>query len=242
MTTAPYKAIFFDLDGTLLPLDVDKFLECYFHDLQVYAADHGYDPKQFIKALGAGVRAMVDTEGGMNSERFWDAFCVVMGGCPSDYFETLDGYYATMFDSIGDEIVATVQAPEIVRILKEKGYPLYLTTMPLFPLSAVESRLRWAGCNPADFDRITTYENSTSTKPHLAYYRENVEYIGLKPEDILMVGNNTREDLAAMDLGLDAYLVTDHLLDPIDFDLDSVKHGTLADFLEFVKALPKCGE
>ena len=53
----------------------------------------------------------------------------------------------------------------------------------------------------------------------------------MAPEDILMVGNNTREDLAAMKLGLDAYLVTDWLLDPDGFDIESVKHGTMPTLL-----------
>ena len=55
-----------------------------------------------------------------------------------------------------------------------------------------------------------------------------------------MVGNNTREDLSAMQLGLDGYLVTDWLLNPDGFDIDSVKHGSMADFLKFVEGLPKC--
>ena len=55
-----------------------------------------------------------------------------------------------------------------------------------------------------------------------------------------MVGNNTREDLAAMQLGLDGYLVTDWLLNPDGFDIETVKHGSLADFLKFAEALPAC--
>ena len=34
--------------------------------------------------------------------------------------------------------------------------------------------------------------------------------------DVLMVGNNTVEDLGIRSLGADAFLVTDHLLDPTD--------------------------
>ena len=43
-----------------------------------------------------------------------------------------------------------------------------------------------------------------------------------------------------MKLGCDGYLVTDYLLDPIGFDIDSVKHGSLSDFLAFAQALPEC--
>ncbi len=238
-----YKAVFFDLDGTLLPVDMDAFLQAYFKALGKYAAEHGQEPKQFTDALNKGVFAMIKEEGGRNDERFWQTFCSVLGISESEmpaYEQLMEGFYNTAFDELGVLITPTPESAKVINLLKEKGYRLYLTTMPLFPRIAVEKRVRWAGCDPQAFERITTYDNSTSTKPHLAYYRENVEAIGLKPEEILMVGNNTREDLSAMQLGLDGYLVTDWLLNPDGFDIDSVKHGSMADFLKFVEGLPKC--
>lgn len=238
-----YKAVFFDLDGTLLPVDMDTFLQAYFKALGKYAAEHGQEPKQFTDALNKGVFAMIKEEGGRNDERFWQTFCSVLGISESEmpaYEQLMEGFYNTAFDELGVLITPTPESAKVINLLKEKGYRLYLTTMPLFPRIAVEKRVQWAGCDPQAFERITTYDNSTSTKPHLAYYRENVEAIGLKPEEILMVGNNTREDLSAMQLGLDGYLVTDWLLNPNGFDIDSVKHGSMADFLKFVEGLPKC--
>lgn len=238
-----YKAVFFDLDGTLLPVDMDTFLQAYFKALGKYAAEHGQEPKQFTDALNKGVFAMIKEEGGRNDERFWQTFCAVLGIDESEmpaYEQLMEGFYNTAFDELGALITPAPESAQVVNLLREKGYRLYLTTMPLFPRIAVEKRVQWAGCDPQAFERITTYDNSTSTKPHLEYYRENVEAIGLKPEEILMVGNNTREDLSAMQLGLDGYLVTDWLLNPDGFDIDSVKHGSMADFLKFVEDLPKC--
>ena len=240
MPQRAYKAVFFDLDGTLLPVDMDGFLKAYFQALGKYAAEHGYDPKTFTDALNKGVRAMIAEEGGRNDERFWRTFCAVMGNERNTYEQLIDDFYNGAFDELGTLITPTPESAQVLKVLKEKGYRLYLTTMPLFPRVAVEKRVQWAGCDPRVFERITTYDNSTSTKPHLEYYRENVEAIGLKPEEILMVGNNTREDLAAMKLGLDGYLVTDWLLNPDDFDINTVKHGSMSDFLQFVKALPEC--
>ena len=240
MPQRAYKAVFFDLDGTLLPVDMDGFLKAYFEALGKYAAEHGYDPKAFADALNKGVRAMIVEEGGRNDERFWRTFCSIMGDDKDAYEQLMEGFYNGAFDELGALITPTPESAQVLKVLKEKGYRLYLTTMPLFPRVAVEKRVQWAGCDPQVFERITTYDNSTSTKPHLEYYRENVEAIGLKPEEILMVGNNTREDLAAMKLGLDGYLVTDWLLNPDDFDINTVKHGSMADFLQFVEALPEC--
>ena len=201
-----YKAVFFDLDGTLLPVDMDTFLQAYFKALGKYAAEHGQEPKQFTDALNKGVFAMIKEEGGRNDERFWQTFCAVLGIDESEmpaYEQLMESFYNTAFDELGALITPTPESAQVVNLLREKGYRLYLTTMPLFPRIAVEKRVQWAGCDPQAFERITTYDNSTSTKPHLEYYRENVEAIGLKPEEILMVGNNTREDLSAMQLGLD---------------------------------------
>lgn len=240
MPKRAYKAVFFDLDGTLLPVDMDGFLKAYFVALGKFAAAHGYDPEAFSTALNKGVRAMITEEGGRNDERFWRTFTSLMNEDRAVLEELMQDFYENAFDELGSLITPVPESAKVVQTLCEKGYRLYLTTMPLFPRIAVEKRVQWAGCDPDDFERITTYDNSTSTKPHLEYYQENIDAIGLAPEDVLMVGNNTREDLAAMQLGLDGYLVTDWLLDPDGYDIDQVKHGSMADFLRFVEELPEC--
>lgn len=240
MPQPAYKAIFFDLDGTLLPLDMDLFIKRYFGALREFASEQGLDGDAFLEALLAATKAMTVEGEGTNADRFWSVFASLLK-CDSDGLAPLlDDFYETRFDELGQGIVPTPESARIVSLLKEKGYPLYLTTMPLFPRIAVEKRLGWAGVPVDAFERITSYENSTSVKPYAAYYRENIKAAGVAAESILMVGNNTKEDLAALDLGVDGFLVTDCLLDPIGFDVESVKHGSLAEFLSFVENLPEC--
>ena len=62
-------------------------------------------------------------------------------------------------------------------------------------------------------------------KPRPLYYAENLAAAGVDGADVLMVGNNTVEDLSFMHLGADGYLVTDWLLDPAGFDLASGRRG-----------------
>ncbi len=240
MDNANYKAIFFDLDGTLLDLDMDLFLKEYFEGISAFFGSRGYDAKLFFKAIMAGVKSMTQEEGGCNYDRYWNTFCALTQEKREEMEPLFLEYYETDFNNIGKNVTPREEAREILSILKQKHYPLYLTTMPLFPRVAVEKRLGWAGCPMDVFDRITTYDNSTKTKPYLEYYQENVEKIGVDPSAILMIGNNTKEDLSCMGLGIDAYLVTDCLLDPIGFDIETVKHGSLQDLLAFVKALPDC--
>ena len=52
------KAVLFDLDGTLLPMDQDEFVREYFGLLCRKMAPLGYEPKALVKAvtLGDGMR------------------------------------------------------------------------------------------------------------------------------------------------------------------------------------------
>ena len=241
-----YKAIFFDLDGTLLPMDMDEFLAKYFKLLGEYAVSVGLDARRFNDALTGGVRSMaLDTTDRMNDEVFWTTFHELYGEDDPGVDARINEFYGTVFPHIGDGFDPNPAAARAVATLKRKGYPLFLTTMPMFPRLAVDWRCQWAGVNPEDFERITTYDNSFACKPDLRYYRQNLQIAGCAGNEVLMVGNNTHEDLAAMELGCDAYLVTDWLLDPVHFPIDAVKHGSLADFADWAETLPayeKTGE
>ncbi len=49
-----YQAIFFDLDGTLLPMDNDRFTQGYFHLLAQTAAPYGYEERPWFPRCGKG--------------------------------------------------------------------------------------------------------------------------------------------------------------------------------------------
>ena len=69
------KNILFDLDGTLLPMDMEKFTQGYFKRLVAKAAPRGYEPEKLIKSVWAGTAAMVKNNGGItNEEAFWNKF------------------------------------------------------------------------------------------------------------------------------------------------------------------------
>ena len=248
MSERKYRAICFDLDGTLLPQELEDFLGRYFKALAVSMVKQGAPLDEFKASLNAGTKAMIGHDGGAtNCQVYWQTFMSTMESLtgqtlkPQDeWVELFTHFYENEFGLVGADVVPDESMVGAVQSLAEKGYPLMLTTMPLFPPQAVEWRLKWAGLDAGQFERLTTYENSTSSKPKLTYYAENLAAMGLCGQDVLMVGNNTVEDLAFMKLGADAYVVTDHLLDPVGFDLSQVKHGSAADFLEWVNQLPMC--
>ena len=45
------KAVLFDLDGTLLPMDQDAFVEGYFGLLARKMIPYGYEPEKLVKAI-----------------------------------------------------------------------------------------------------------------------------------------------------------------------------------------------
>ena len=55
-----YRLFIFDLDGTLLPMDMERFTNGYFQLLTEKMAPLGYAPKALIDAVWAGTAAMVN--------------------------------------------------------------------------------------------------------------------------------------------------------------------------------------
>ena len=48
------KAVFFDLDGTLLPMDQDEFVKGYFNLLAQKMAPYGYVAEELFRAIRHG--------------------------------------------------------------------------------------------------------------------------------------------------------------------------------------------
>ena len=57
--------VLFDLDGTLLPMDQEKFIKSYFGGISARLARHGYAPQTLIKTIWAGTEDMVAQTLGM---------------------------------------------------------------------------------------------------------------------------------------------------------------------------------
>ena len=100
---------------------------------------------------------------------FWDTLVKTYGEEIRDRYDMFDEFYRTDFQKIKDICGFAPGAAEVVKRLKEKGLRVALETNPLFPNIATESRIRWAGLEPKDFELLTTYETSRHCKPNLDY-------------------------------------------------------------------------
>lgn len=232
------KAVLFDLDGTLLPMDQDVFVKAYIGGMVKYMAPHGYQPEALMNAVWNGIGAMTGNKGDVTNEVvFWSAFNAVIGrDCREDapLFET---YYRTEFQKVKDACGYDPKALETVQEIQEMGLRTILATNPLFPAVATHSRVRWAGFQPENFELITTYENSSYCKPNPDYYREILGKMNLKPEECLMVGNDAIEDVAAEKLGIRVFLLTACLINKDQRDLSEYPRGGFPELMNYIRSL-----
>ncbi len=220
------KAILFDLDGTLLPMEQDTFAAAYIRGLVTEAAKHGYAPTVMKDAILRGTYAMVKNDGTRTNEQvFWDTLASSVGEEILSKKHIFDEFYRTDFQKIKDVCGYLPEAREIISLAKERGLRVALATNPLFPAVATESRIRWAGLCPQDFELFTSYESSRYCKPSLDYYREVTERMGLSPEECLMVGNDVGEDMIAEELGMKTFLLTDCLINRQGADITKYDRG-----------------
>ena len=230
------KAILFDLDGTLLPMDQELFLKAYLGGLCKKLAPLGYDPKAVTDGIWKGTGAMVGNDGAQTNEAvFWQVFCSLLGEDTRKDEPVFEDFYRNEFQKVAEVCGKNPAAKELIEGLKAKGLRLVLATNPLFPAIATHSRVRWAGLEPEDFAYITTYENSSRCKPNPDYYREILDKLGLQTEECVMVGNDAQEDGAAAALGLPVFLLTDCLIDRSG-EVEKFPHGGVKQLLEWLEA------
>lgn len=230
------KAVLFDLDGTLLPMVQDVFVRDYFGRLARHLAPYGYDAEKLISAIWTGTGAMVKNNGECTNEQaFWNTFCQIFGESARQDEPHFAEFYATEFDKVRSVCGYMPKAAETVRKIKAMGLRVSLATNPIFPAMATESRIRWAGLEPEEFEGYTTYENSSFCKPNLAYYKQILKRLALQPHECLMVGNDVGEDMVASQLGMDVFLLTYCLINREEQDISQYPHGDFAKLMAYIE-------
>ena len=189
-------AILFDLDGTLLDLDMRSFISEYFRTLAAHVA-RAVPPDRFLRELLAGTDAMLANRGSdrTNQEVFRDWFFPRVGASESELAPVFEDFYRTRFPDLRPHARALPEAPAVVAALQAMGFKTAVATNPVFPRLAIEERLRWGGLADLPFDLITSYELMHACKPHPEYFREVARRVGCRPEECLMVGNDVVLDL-----------------------------------------------
>ena len=233
------KAVLFDLDGTLLPMDLAEFFREYFKLLCKKLAPLGFDDsKKLINAMWMGVDSVNKNDGNrINEEVFWDTFNKYYPNDVSIRDEIMYDFYTNEFQSLKDICGYTPEADKTVKKIKEMGLRVCVATKPIFPEIATISRMKWAGVCPEDFELHTSFDRCKYCKPSGEYYKETADKLGLAPEECLMVGNDVSDDMPAETIGMKVFLLTDCLLNKENKDISKYAKGSFGDLLEYINTL-----
>ncbi len=221
----------FDLDGTLLGMDQEKFLVIYFSSIKDKLINLKHDPQVFFYYLDKGIKAMLNNDGSKTNE---EAFNLAT----RDYkgmLDILNDYYLNDFIKTKESCYVNPYSQKVIDLLKTKKKTIILATNPIFPLMVTKERIKWAGLNPEDFKYITSYENSTYTKPKKAYFMEILTKLKLKPEDINYIGNDVSDDFKEIrNDTFNSYLITDCLINKDNEDYN-IKQFSMEEFYNYLK-------
>ena len=189
------KAVLFDLDGTLLPMNEETFIPKYLDLLSTRMEPKGYNKETFIKVLWSGTKKMYLNDGTKtNEEVFWEEFASYFGNDALKDKNYVDEFYTNEFLQTKSECKENPLAKQIVKFVKDNNLLCILSTNPIFPRVATKSRMGFINLEETDFDYYSYYENSKYTKPNPLYFQDILDRYNLKPEEVILFGNNTYED------------------------------------------------
>lgn len=205
------KAVLFDMDDTLLDINLTAFLTAYAAEVsQLMSSISGKPTIGFGPALARCYLAMGDpkrADGLTNAEIFAQTFENLTG------IPLLDPAISAALIAFEQEVLPKHQGGIVaakpmeggiaaLEKCQDMGLKIALATNPSFTETCIKVRMGWAGILDEPFERISYMQNSTRLKPKARYYEEFVSALGLSPEECLMVGNDAKRDFPKPDIGM----------------------------------------
>jgi FMN phosphatase YigB (HAD superfamily) len=201
-----FKAVFFDLDGTLLDSNMETFLSPYLKLISARIAQI-MPPQEFVTQLLRATELMAANDGrATNEEVFAAAFYPAIGRPRAEMEPIFEAFYAEDFPKLQQYTKRKPEARRVVQRVFDLGYDVAVTTNPLFPATAVMQRLAWAGVDDFPYRLVTSYENSRYCKPNPRYFEDVAGRLGHPTEACLVVGDEDM-DMAGALAGCPTFLV-----------------------------------
>lgn len=207
------KAVVFDMDETLLSINLNAFILRYFKDVSSMLADIGRRSRGGTMArlgtilvdLNANRRSGTDNR--TNLEFYRTEVERRCGICLSDplIYEAFTYYDREVLPYKNDDVInahAMPGAHAALQAVQDAGLRCALFTNPSFPQGAIECRMGWGDLADAPFELVTHMGNTTRCKPDATYYLEQLQVMGLEPHEVLMVGNDPRRDFPSPACGI----------------------------------------
>jgi len=234
------EAILFDLDGTLLDIDIEYFLSRYFEEMGRMAQTHGImDAGRLVNQILKSTDIMINDvkPENHNEEKFMRHFFSHMEVDERKMRDFFDEFYRSGFPRLNKYCRPFPGIPEMMEAAFKNGYKIVIATNAVFPRTAIQSRLEWAGIGQLPYSLVTSYENMHHCKPFPQYYSEIADKIATPPAACLMVGNDTGEDLVAGEIGMKTFLVEDRLIDRGNSSYSPNWRGSMKDLFSFIDGL-----
>lgn len=202
------KAVLFDLDETLLDLNLEAYVWAYVSQRARLLGRIVQSPPIALalplwRALASMLGRRDDTDD-LTNAAYLNAHFEQETGIPLTDPVIADclAYYDERVFNPQMAASKTVDgrprrgAHACLEMCQRLGVKTALATNPTFPEACTRERMRWAGIADHPFAHVTFAENSTRAKPWGLYYAQVCAAIGERPEDCLMVGNDPRNDFA----------------------------------------------
>ena len=199
--------LLFDLDGTLVD-QIQPGSTLQFSALVIRRFAGLTAPWRTWMAGRAAVHALQHHRSDRtNFEAMVAEFCRHAPVDPASVRERVMGLARDDFPAMGWRFRPIPGAREALLLGRELGFRLVLATNPTVPFPMTEHRLAWAGLADIEWAYITHPQIMTRTKPDVDYYHELLAKLGCGPERCLLIGNDFRKDLPAMDAGIRTFLL-----------------------------------
>jgi FMN phosphatase YigB (HAD superfamily) len=203
------QAVFFDLDGTLIDVDMHRFVPVYLNRL-TEKMKALVEPARATRAMHHAVAAMfANPDAGKTLETvLFEVLSDELAISPEQYRECLEQFMRDDLEELRPLVAGHALSSRLIGAARARGWQVVLATNPIFPRAVVDARIRWGELDGDTFQHVTAYETEHFCKPNLAFFRENLALLQVEAERCLMVGNDTLHDLSAGQVGMQTCLLT----------------------------------
>ena len=203
------QAVFFDLDGTLIDVDMHRFVPVYLKRL-TEKMKAMVEPARATRAMHNAVAAMfANPDAGKTLETvLFEVLSDELAVTPEQYRACLEQFLRDDLEELRPLVAGHALSPRLIAAARDREWRVVLATNPIFPRAVVDARVRWGGLGGDKFHHVTAYETEHFCKPNPDFFRENLALLQVDAERCLMVGNDSLHDLSAGQVGMQTCLLT----------------------------------